>query len=226
MKRYWALAQMPLPRNEDAVLYDERDGRECDGRELVFAQHCLDALRELGELSRIRSWKRVLDVGSGRGALVAMLNKEGSSSYWCIDPQPIKEPLWPVMQCSLSGMREGGLFDYVMAWHVLEHTMDPVKFIRDMMKVVAPGGRIIIATPNADSLMARKNWRCKEIFHTYLIGQKLLSEIIEDNGFQIIKKMTWGGFPAPRKWWQNVANKILKWIGNGDVQLVIAGRKG
>jgi len=97
-----------------------------------------------------------------------------------------------------------------------------VQFIRDMKRDLRLDGRLIIATPNADSPMAGKRWRCREPWHAYLLGRKVLREILEDEGMVIEKSMTWGGFPAPRSWWQDIANKVLKRLGMGDVQLVVA----
>jgi len=116
MKRYWALAQMPLPTgNEDAQLYDDRDGREVDGREMVFANHCLKALEDIGELNKIRACNVVLDVGCGRGALISLIAKKGGSDYIGIDPQLIENPLhYRIIHTSLAEYKPNRPFHYVM----------------------------------------------------------------------------------------------------------------
>jgi SAM-dependent methyltransferase len=46
-------------------------------------------------------------------------------------------------------------FDVITASHVIEHTPDPVSTLRAMRKLLAPGGYIWIAVPNATYPIAR-----------------------------------------------------------------------
>ena len=46
-------------------------------------------------------------------------------------------------------------FDIVILSHVVEHIYDPREFLADVMKVVKEGGRLIVITPNCDSLASR-----------------------------------------------------------------------
>ena len=45
------------------------------------------------------------------------------------------------------------LFDVVCAFQVLEHVSDPVNFIRNAMRLLKKGGRLLISAPNADSFL-------------------------------------------------------------------------
>ena len=53
-------------------------------------------------------------------------------------------------------------YDAVTLWHVLEHTTDPAAAIRQAAGLLKPGGRILVAVPNAEgrlfrlSLLARR----------------------------------------------------------------------
>lgn len=43
---------------------------------------------------------------------------------------------------------EDGSFDRIIARHLLEHMIDPVKVLKDWARVLKPGGQIILAVPN------------------------------------------------------------------------------
>lgn len=46
----------------------------------------------------------------------------------------------------------GASFDVVTLSHVIEHVDDPVELLRECLRVLRPGGRIVITTPNSASL--------------------------------------------------------------------------
>src|SRR5690606_859243 len=41
-----------------------------------------------------------------------------------------------------------GSFDVVTMWHSLEHVHRPLQILREAFKLLVPGGRLIVATPN------------------------------------------------------------------------------
>ena len=45
---------------------------------------------------------------------------------------------------------KSGSFDGVFCFHVLEHVPDPREFIKFLIKIVKPGGKICISVPNQD----------------------------------------------------------------------------
>lgn len=92
----------------------------------------------------------VLDVGAGRGRLVAALRRRGYRAEG-IDP-------WPrggdVARRSVEQHRADDL-DAVVLWHVLEHVKDPRAALERTQSWLRPGGALLVATPNFDSLQAR-----------------------------------------------------------------------
>lgn len=96
---------------------------------------------------------RVLDVGCGVGQVVARLNEAGFEAHGVDVSQPNIERAQKVCpRCQLYDGKKlpfaDGYFTSVGALNVLEHVDEPEAFIADLVRVVAPGGRIVISSPN------------------------------------------------------------------------------
>ena len=65
-------------------------------------------------------------------------------------------------------------FDFVITFQVIEHIDDDTAFVREIARVLRPGGRLILTTPNAPMSLTRNPWHVRE----YRIDElrRLLSE--------------------------------------------------
>lgn len=89
-------------------------------------------------------------------------------------------------------------FDVVILSHVIEHIYKPVEFIQDVMKVIRADGRLIIITPNCDSISARlcmKFWSMyKPIDHVTLFSKKSLMHVVpHGSSLETLKTSEWPG---------------------------------
>src|SRR5205823_10757107 len=50
---------------------------------------------------------------------------------------------------------ESASFDVITMWHSLEHVHHPMKILREAHRLLVPGGRLLVAVPNIDSLPFR-----------------------------------------------------------------------
>ena len=99
----------------------------------------------------------LLEVGCGDGAKLAMLRSFG----WRVVGQDLDTKAahnarekfgLDVRTTNVESIaRTGVTFDAVIANHVIEHVSDPVAFVRYCTAMLAPGGRLVIMTPNIDS---------------------------------------------------------------------------
>src|SRR5207302_3831998 len=59
-----------------------------------------------------------------------------------------------IHKVALENFPERGIADLVVANHVVEHVAAPIDFLRDIARLLAPGGRCLLRTPMADSWAA------------------------------------------------------------------------
>lgn len=93
-------------------------------------------------------------------------------------------------------------FNSILAGELIEHLESPVDFLRECFEALQPGGRIVISTPNPNSLieqiltltLSRRYFYTEE--HVMLIPQRWLIRIMEIAGFSKVKLYS-GGFPVP-----------------------------
>jgi SAM-dependent methyltransferase len=78
-------------------------------------------------------------------------------------------------------------FDLVLLMHVIEHVTDPRALLSECRRVLRVGGRLVVATPNADSRGHRRfgrHWRGLEPpRHLTLFGPRGLLALARDSGF-------------------------------------------
>jgi 2-polyprenyl-3-methyl-5-hydroxy-6-metoxy-1,4-benzoquinol methylase len=103
----------------------------------------------------------VLDIGCGRGIILDELRKLG----WAVTGTELSDAAArfarAVLQLDVKvgDLRhlhfEEGAFDAVVLWHVLEHVDDPASLLREVHRLVRPGGFVLVAVPNFGSIEAK-----------------------------------------------------------------------
>lgn len=73
--------------------------------------------------------------------------------------------------------------------HVIEHLIDPIATLQTCRRILKTGGRIVIVTPNVESLMHchfQSSWiHLDPPRHIYLFSLRTLSELVQRAGFKI-----------------------------------------
>ena len=57
---------------------------------------------------------------------------------------------------------ESGSFDFVVCFQVIEHIKDDMQFVREVARILRPGGKFIVSTPNAPMSLTRNPWHVRE----------------------------------------------------------------
>lgn len=126
------------------------------------------ALRwRLGQIEARQRRGRLLDVGCGNGLLLLLALQRGWDGYG-IDTSPggIEEvQKWLGDRVALATLLEAGYppdrFDVVSLFEVLEHLPDPIDHLREIRRILKPGGWVCCSVPNFASLergLFRKWW--------------------------------------------------------------------
>jgi 2-polyprenyl-3-methyl-5-hydroxy-6-metoxy-1,4-benzoquinol methylase len=137
----------------------------------------------------------VLDVGSGAGSLLDML-KNISSSQIGIEPcVPYFEALTKRGHKVYSSLSEAikdekRNIDFGFSIQVIEHVNNPLEFLREIKKLIKPGGRLLISTPNRnDILMSLLKEKFYKFFyrtqHRWYFDDYSLIKCAELSGFRV-----------------------------------------
>lgn len=100
-----------------------------------------------------RTGQRVLDVGCGVGQVLARLLEQGCEAHGVDVSAPNIERARKVCdRCQLYDGRKlpfaDGYFASAGALNVLEHVDEPETFLGELTRVVQPGGRVVVSSPN------------------------------------------------------------------------------
>jgi SAM-dependent methyltransferase len=102
----------------------------------------------------------VLEVGCGLGHLLGWLARRyrvfGTDiNSWALSQarRNVPQGYFALLSADDLGAFSGESFQIVIVKHVVEHLQAPEKAIAEMSRVLAPGGLLLLATPNLDSWM-------------------------------------------------------------------------
>lgn len=116
---------------------------------------------------------------------------------------------------------QGQPFDYVAAFQVLEHTMDPVGFLNDAKEIIKTDGKIFIEVPNLyDPLLALWDIKAYHQFyyheaHTHYFSEKSLEKLAQKCGLIIEDIYFLQDY--------NVLNHVYWYFNNGPQEDCVGG---
>jgi SAM-dependent methyltransferase len=182
-------------------------------------------LQKLSQLGTALSLTKLLDFGCGSGEILEILSQkfEVYGLEPDIEARERAEKYGRVWESSKEALGSGQKFDMITLFHVIEHFYDPIDELRDIYKLLNPGGVLVIETPNASdaSLTTYANssfqeftyWSHHPMVHSdvslkYLM-EKIGLEIYESKGCQryaLASHLYWltAGKPGGHNHWPNL----------------------
>jgi 2-polyprenyl-3-methyl-5-hydroxy-6-metoxy-1,4-benzoquinol methylase len=136
---------------------------------------------------------RLLDVGCGNGDFLGIARQAGWQAQGVdLDPTAAATACSRGFDVCVGGIdalqNQSETFDMVTLCHVIEHVPDPTAVLASARRLLKPGGRLWIETPNLDSIGAAVFGACWRDLdpprHLLLFSRAALEESLRAAGFQ------------------------------------------
>ncbi len=177
---------IPQPASLDRYYADYHGGRHgvtqawCLRRRLSFVRQVARHVE-----------RRALDIGCGDGSFLLALKRSG----WVVQgseyaPESARAAGLDVV-ADLTQIPEGQRFGLVTLWHSLEHMRDPRQVIGRVHELLAPGGVVLIAVPDAGSPQARvfgPAWVHLDVpRHLFHFTEDALVALLRGSGLDVVR---------------------------------------
>lgn len=145
---------------------------------------------------------RLLDIGCGRGTLLKLAHAAGFEADGIERPSPVGHTVPGVLYKSLPECNfPDDHFQVVVLWHVLEHLPHPVETLREIRRILKPGGWLSIAVPNYGGAQAQASgphWFHLDLpRHFWHFRRSSLQALLASNGFRLTR---YGTFSLEYDW--------------------------
>ncbi|TVR92374.1 MAG: class I SAM-dependent methyltransferase [Spirochaetaceae bacterium] len=228
--------QNPQPSFQDleARYADAYFTYELENDELFF-DLMIKGLSDIGFEQRVAALapRSFLDIGCATGMLPAYFAQRGFSAEGVELCEPAarygrEQRGVPIFNGTLEQAAfSDGRFGVVHASHLIEHLRDPLAFLQECRRIIAPNGYLVLVTPDTHGLQARlfgSRWRSAIADHLHLFGRRNLCQLLSDCGFTVEEQRSWGGLAAgiaPRLVKSPIDKAAKRW-NFGDVMLLLA----
>ncbi len=161
---------------------------------------------------------KLLDVGCGRGNFLAAMTKLGFNVYGTELTESSaarSRRKFPdrVFTGDVTSLKlDDNSFDMVTLWHVVEHLRDPALVLKEVHRILKPGGRVVLAQPNIDSLQAAlggSKWFHLDIpRHLFHFSPRSLRHLLTKTGFTVIRESQYSIEQNPFGLLQSFLNRL------------------
>lgn len=214
-----------MPEQEYERLYESASDDVWVSRELRPDQRRVKCLIE----GLLKSGK-VLDVGCYDGKLLASLSPE--LEKYGVEASTAAAQAARGRGVDIVASRIGQLesleaaFDAICAVDVIEHTVSPSKFVTTLLRLLAPGGLLVLSTGTLDTPAWRfaggRYWYCGIPEHISFISPKWARLLAQDNGLSIVADERFAYYDLADRRRASERRRYYSEVARSNVKLVLA----
>ncbi|MBU2575021.1 MAG: class I SAM-dependent methyltransferase [Elusimicrobia bacterium] len=182
----------------------------------------------------------LLDLGCGTGGFLKVMARGGWKAQGIEKSDKIKKYSTEenkIYCADLLDMKfDGGSFDVITLWQVLEHLSDPKKYLAEINRLLKEDGILVVSVPNIGSMQAKfgaNKWFHLDVpRHIWHFTPETVSELLRRAGFRVKEIKHFSLEYNSFGWWQSIFNLlgceinfIYKYLKRGAVQKEYATAK-
>ena len=226
----------PRPSDEElGVYYESEDYVSHTDKKDTLIDKVYHAVRSFAVKSKVKlinsfvSEKgKLLDFGAGTGFFLQQARKDGWKVNGVEPSAQARENAKQSHELNLMAPEEfnwsgQGVYDCITLWHVLEHLSDLKGDFQKFTNELRPGGMLLIAVPNHESLDAKiykQHWAALDVpLHLYHFAKDNIADLARQYNLSLeaIKNMPFDSFYVSMLSEKNAKGKInyLSAFGNG-----------
>jgi len=146
-----------------------------------------------------KAYGRVLDVGCGYGKFLLPLKDKGCEVYGLeVNPKCVAFCRAAGLSVSSGTIEEANVaaasLDCVILSQVLEHVGSPTQTLKEVQRILKPGGRVFVFCPNGDGYLRDlfgANWHGWHIpFHLFVFTRQTVAQVAEEAGLRVARCRT------------------------------------
>lgn len=140
---------------------------------------------------------RILEIGCGNGSFLKKLWRHNYKNITGLDPgldagRQADLEIKPLIKNKIfkKNLFKENTFDLVCAFHVLDHVSNPATFLKEISNIIKTKGLVLIICHDVDALINKIFGEYSPVFdieHIFLFNQNTLHDLLENNGFNVIK---------------------------------------
>lgn len=156
------------------------------------------------EITKYIQQGKLLDIGCGTGLFLSIFRKISNEKWKLYGLDINKENVKFARTLTKINIFAGNvqqakyktkMFEVITVFDVLEHDINMKKTLKEIKRILKPGGLLVIQCPNYKSLMAKicaEDWDWWQVpDHAIHFSPKTLTKVLTDSGFKVMKISTW-----------------------------------
>jgi SAM-dependent methyltransferase len=212
-------AQAELAQAYHVAEYDSSE--EANDAALAY----IKAMRPI--LEKLKGKTRILEIGSGTGVLLELLQAEGFTELVGVEPSsaaiaaaPANRRAWLKEGIFEENNFEPASFDLICCFMTMEHVQDPMATAMSASRLLRPGGAFVTVTHDYRSLVNRllgKRSPIIDIEHMQLFSKISICELFKRCGLSDVSANPFVNRYSLEYWLRlaplpNVIKKAIKWV--------------